>query len=198
MKHARITLAAVLALLAGLVGLAAGTGAAAAQAAVTNTTLTLTIANCEGCVVGLTSVMAADYEDLWSSKEKKVKNGEVSFKVPTDRTAGLSIGISPPWEAAVPYETMVALRYQGYAPGDKVSYSDVKDAKRASGCWAGTTADAATLKVVVKKVTVMGNMGPVKGSIAFAKTTQDYLQPMQRTWDGVLGSQDVFGCGPEA
>ena len=74
MKHARITLAAVLAVLAGLVGLAAGTGAASANAAATNTTLTLTIANCEGCVVGLTSVMAADYEDLWSSKEKKVKN----------------------------------------------------------------------------------------------------------------------------
>ena len=95
MKHARITLAAVLAVLAGLVGLAAGTGAASAKAAATNTTLTLTIANCEGCVVGLTSVMAADYEDLWSSKEKKVKSGEVTFKVPTDRTAGLSIARQP-------------------------------------------------------------------------------------------------------
>ena len=85
-----------------------------------------------------------------------------------------------------------------YAAGEKVSYSDISHAKKASGCWAGTTEDAATLKVVVKKVTVMGNMGPVKGSIAFAKTTQDYLPPMQPTWDGVLGSQDVFGCGPEA
>lgn len=198
MKHARITLAAVLAVLAGLVGLAAGTGAASAKAAATNTTLTLTIANCEGCVVGLTSVMAADYEDLWSSKEKKVKSGEVTFKVPIDRTAGLSIGVSPPWERAVPYQTMVALRYKGYSAGEKLSYSDISHAKKASGCWAGTTADAATLKIVVKKVTVMGNMGPVKGSIAFAKTTQDYLQPMQPTWNGVLGSQDVFGCGPGA
>ncbi len=43
----------------------------------------------------------------------------------------------------------------------------------------------------------MGHLGPVKGTIAFAKTTQDYLQPMQRTWDGVLGTQDLFGCGPE-
>ena len=119
MKHARITLAAVLAVLAGLVGLAAGTGAASAKAAATNTTLTLTIANCEGCVVGLTSVMAADYEDLWSSKEKKVKSGEVTFKVPIDRTAGLSIGVSPPWEGAVPYQTMVALRYKGYTAGEK-------------------------------------------------------------------------------
>jgi hypothetical protein len=36
----------------------------------------------------------------------------------------------------------------------------------------------------------------VKGSIAFAKNTQPYLQPMQRTYDGVLATQDVFGCGP--
>jgi hypothetical protein len=136
--------------------------------------------------------------DLWSSKEKKVKNGAVTFTVPTDRTAGLSIAVSPPGEGAVPYQTLVALRYTGFAPGAKSSYSDINSARRASGCWAGTTADAATLKIVVKKVTVMGNMGPVKGSIAFAKTTQQYLQPLQRVWDGVLGAQDVFGCGPEA
>lgn len=193
MLNVRTTLlAAALVAAVGLVATAPASNAAA------NTTLTLQIANCEGCVIGLTSVMAADYEDLWSSPEKKVKNGEVTFKVPADRTAGLSIGVEAPWEGAVPAHTIVAMRYKGYAVGDKVSYADIKTAKKASGCWAGTTDSAATLKVVVKKVTVMGNMGPVTGSIAFAKKTQPYLQPMQRTYDGVLATQDVFGCGPEA
>ena len=197
MKHVRTILATALMVTTGLFA-AVASGASAGAAPGQNTTLTLTIKNCEDCGVGLVSVMAADYEDLWQSPEKKVKNGEVTFKVPIDRTAGLSIAVSPPWETAVPYETMVALRYKGYAPGDKVSYSDINDAKKASGCWAGTTEAALTLKVVVKKVTVMGNMGPVNGSIAFAKTTQPYLQPMHPVWDGVLGSQDVFGCGPDA
>ena len=192
MKHLRTILATALIAAAGLVA----ASAPATNAAAANTTLTLKIASCEGCVIGLTSVMAADYEDLWSSKEKKVKNGEVTFKVPADRTAGLSIGVEAPWEGAVPAHTIVAMRYKGYAVGDKVSYADIKSAKKASGCWAGTTDSAATLKLVVKKVTVMGNMGPVTGSIAFAKKTQPYLQPMQRTFDGVLATQDVFGCGP--
>ena len=191
MKHLRTILAAALMTAVGLVAASSQTAHAAA-----NTTLTLKIPNCEGCVIGLTSVMASDYEDLWSSPEKKVKNGEVTFKVPADRTAGLSIGVAAPWEGAVPAHTIVALRYKGYDVGDKVSYSDIKTAKKASGCWAGTTESAATLKVIVKKVTVMGNLGPVKGSIAFAKNTQPYLQPMQRTYDGVLATQDVFGCGP--
>jgi hypothetical protein len=193
MLHVRTLLAAALMTAVGLVAVA-GTNASATSAP--NTTLTLKIANCEGCVIGLTSVMAADYEDLWSSPEKKVKNGEVTFKVPTDRTAGLSIGVEAPWEGAVPAHTIVALRYKGYGVGDKVSYSDIKTAKKASGCWAGTTETDATLKVVVKKVTVQGNMGPVTGSIAFTKLTQPYLQPMQPTPKGVLATQDVFGCGP--
>ena len=191
MKHLRTILAAALMTAVGLV--AAGS---TANAAPPITTLTLKIPNCEGCVIGLTSVMASDYEDLWSSPERKVLNGEVMFKVPADRTAGLSIGVAAPWEGAVPAHTIVALRYKGYAVDDKVSYSDIKTAKKASGCWAGTTEPEATLKVIVKKVTVMGNMGPVKGSIAFAKHTQPYLEPMQRTFDGVLAAQDVFGCGP--
>ena len=135
MKHVRTLLAAALVAAVGLVA----ASAPASNAAAANTTLTLKIANCEGCVIGLTSVMAADYEDLWSSKEKKVKNGEVTFKVPADRTAGLSIGVEAPWEGAVPAHTIVAMRYKGYAVGDKVSYSDIKPAKKASGCWAGTT-----------------------------------------------------------
>ena len=154
MLNVRTLLAAALVAAVGLVAAAPASNAAA------NTTLTLQIANCEGCVIGLTSVMAADYEDLWSSPEKKVKNGEVTFKVPADRTAGLSIGVEAPWEGAVPAHTIVAMRYKGYAVGDKVSYSDIKTAKKASGCWAGTTDSAATLKVVVKKVTGDGQHGP--------------------------------------
>jgi len=199
MFHARTVMTAVSMLAVGLAAAASASSAQAhpATAKAANTTVTIKVANCEGCQVYVSSVMAADYEDVWEGPDKSVRNGEVSFKVPTDRTAGMSIAIDTPWDGAVPYQTMVALRYKTFQPGDRVSYSQINDAKRASGCWAGTTAEAATIKVKAKKVTVMGHLGPVTGTIAFAKTTQDYLQPMQRTWDGVLGTQDLFGCGPE-
>ena len=188
MKHARITLAAVLAVLAGLVGLAAGTGAASAKAAATNTTLTLTIANCEGCVVGLTSVMAADYEDLWSSKgEGQERRGDLQGPDRPHRRAEHRRPARP-GKARCPTRPWSPSRYKGYTVGEKLSLLRHQPRQEGLGLLGRHDRhDAATLKIVVKKVTVMGNMGPVKGSIAFAKTTQDYLQPMQPTWNGVLG-----------
>jgi hypothetical protein len=41
---------------------------------------------------------------------------------------------------------------------------------------------------------VRGVKKEVDGSIAFVPTTQSWLQPMRRGWDGVLGSQDVTIC----
>jgi hypothetical protein len=35
----------------------------------------------------------------------------------------------------------------------------------------------------------------VRGTIAFASVTQDWMVPMRDVWDGVMGSQDVNVCG---
>jgi hypothetical protein len=48
--------------------------------------------------------------------------------------------------------------------------------------------------LVVEEVEVDGVHGQVPGSIAFVPTTQSWLAPMRRVWDGVLGSQDVNIC----
>ena len=61
-----------------------------ASGAAASTTVTIKIANCEGCKVFPISIMAADpRRRRGSATEKMVKDGEVTFKVPTDRTAGL-------------------------------------------------------------------------------------------------------------
>ena len=135
MFHARTVMTAVSMLAVGLVAAASASSAQAhpATAKAANTTVTIKVANCEGCQVYVSSVMAADYEDVWEGPGKSVRNGEVSFKVPTDRTAGMSIAIDTPWDGAVPYQTLVALRYKGFKPGDQVSYSEINDATRASG-----------------------------------------------------------------
>ena len=40
--------------------------------------------------------------------------------------------------------------------------------------------------------------GRVDGTIAFASTTEGWLQPMRRTYRGVLASQDVNVGGPRS
>ena len=51
-----------------------------------------------------------------------------------------------------------------------------------------------TVPIVVEEVEVDGVHGRVPGSIAFVPTTSSWLPPMRRTFDGVLGSQDVNIC----
>ena len=164
----------------------------AADAAAT-TTLTLKFPTCEGCTVGVASFVLGT-DDAWSAKAKKVKDGVVRFAVPTDRTDGLSITVRAPWEGATGYVTNVALRYKGQQPGDKVGFVAARASSKASGCWAGTTQDAATIRVKVRKVQVEGYGGKVPGSIAWATVTQDWLRPLVDTWHGVVGTQDVMPC----
>jgi hypothetical protein len=131
MTHVRTTLAATVAALASTVGLA---GAAPASAPATDgptTAVTLDVKNCDGCVVELSSVMRTDWQDVWVSPERKVRNGRVTFRVPTERTRGLSIAIDTPWATRLAHQTMVALRYRGYDAGDRVRFADIRDQRRA-------------------------------------------------------------------
>jgi hypothetical protein len=65
---------------------------------------------------------------------------------------------------------------------------------RASACWEGVRSREVVVPLVVEKVRVRGQKKEVDGSIAFVPTTQSWLAPMRRVWDGVLGSQDVNIC----
>ncbi|MBA3783736.1 MAG: hypothetical protein H0X12_18050 [Nocardioides sp.] len=175
------------------------TGAASAQvptAEAATTQLTIRVVGCEACEVGLTSVLdtGAEMPDVWSKPSRRVKDGKVTFTVPTDRTAGLSIPISAPWEGSTGYVALASLRYAGAEVGDKVAFRTAREQRHASGCWAGTTAETATLRLKVRRVTVDGNLGPTPGVMAWAARTQPYLDPMERVWHGVMGTQDATFC----
>ena len=162
------------------------------------TQLTLEMPGCDGCTVGVASYLYGTGSDaplIWDdAKPKKVVDGEVTFAVPTDRTEGLSITVRAPWEGATGYVTNVVLRYKGEQTGDRVGFKAARAAKRATSCWAGTTEDADTIKVVARKVTVAGYGTQVPGTIAYAKVTQDWLRPLVNTFHGVVGTQDLMPC----
>jgi hypothetical protein len=186
------------ALLAG--SLAATAPSAHAQVqdrAAARTTLTFTVDDCEGCEVQLVnarSTLDADVVHVWQSQAKEVRDGQVTFRVATRRTWGMSVTVRAPWEGHTGYATTVAWRYNGEGVGDTVTLEEAVTKRKASACWEGVRRREVTVPLVVEKVRVDGVHKEVDGSIAFVPTTQSWLPPMREVWDGVLGSQDVNIC----
>jgi hypothetical protein len=170
-----------------------GQAVPARDTAVPTTQLTLEIADCEGCVISLVSYVYGS-TDFWNSKSRKVEDGSVTFAVPTARTLGVSMQVRTPWEGGTGFVTNVVLRYQGFQTGDRIGFRPARASKRATACWAGTTEDAVTMRVKVRRVQVRGDGGKVPGSIAWAPVTQDWLRPLVNTWRGVVGTQDAMPC----
>lgn len=207
MTHCTTALARTAAL-AGAALLAGSLGSVPAQAqpaqaqsedrsAAARTTLTFTVDDCEGCEVQLVnarSTLDADVVHVWQSRTKEVRDGEVTFTIPARRTWGMSATVVAPWEGFTGYRTTVAWRYNGERVGDTVTLDEAVTKTKASACWEGVRSREVVVPLVVEKVRVRGQKKEVDGSIAFVPTTQSWLAPMRRVWDGVLGSQDVNIC----
>ena len=167
------------------------------RSAAARTTLTFAVDDCEGCEVQLVnarSTLDADVVHVWESQTKEVRDGEVTFRIPTRRTWGMSATVVAPWEGHTGYVTTVAWRYNGEGVGDSITLEEAVTKTKASACWEGVRSRAVTVPLVVEKVRVRGVRKEVDGSIAFVSTTQSWLPPMRAVWDGVLGSQDVNIC----
>jgi hypothetical protein len=197
-RRAAATLALTLAATLGATGTtSAGHAVAQDRAAAKRTTLTFEVADCEGCRFRLTqgvSTLDADEPRIWTSRERRVEDGRVTFRPLTRRTHALSVTVVAPWEGHTGYLTTVAWRYAGKSVGDPVTLEQAVTKDHASACWEGTRRRRLTIPVVVAEVEVDGVHERVPGSIAFVPTTQSWLPPMREAWDGVLGSQDVNIC----
>lgn len=190
---------AALALSLGLLATGPATADAPERAAVAKTTITFEMPGCDGCEVSLTQGRWDRHAKwgvrVWDTGQRTVEDGTVSFTVPTKHTKGMSMTVIAPWEGHTGYLTTVAFRYGGKQAGDEVGFHEARSKTMASACWAGTKADEVTIPVTVRKVWVEGVRHRVRGSIAYASTTQDWMVPMRQVWDGVMGSQDVNICG---
>ena len=168
-----------------------------ARAAQPRTAITFAVDDCEGCEIQLTnarSTLDADVVHVWQSRTRTVEDGRVTFRIPTRRTWGMSVTVKAPGEGHTGYATTLAWRYNGMRVGDPITLEQAVTTKKASACWEGVRSRQVTVPIVVEKVRVQGVHEEVDGSIAFASTTQSWLNPMREVWDGVLGSQEVNIC----
>jgi hypothetical protein len=199
-RRLAVALAATAALTAGT----AAAGAAPTEAATSvaraghpTTTLTFEMPGCDGCVVRLHQGREGkdpSHPTAWDSKEKKVADEQVRYRIQSRHTQGLSMTVVAPWEGRTGYLTTVAFRYGHEQVGDEVTFREARRKKWASACWEGTRRNAVTIPVVVREVMVQGVKKRVKGSIAYLPTTQAWLPPMREVRRGVLGSQEINTC----
>ncbi|GAA4716951.1 hypothetical protein [Nocardioides conyzicola] len=166
-----------------------------ARPATPRTHLTLRVTGCEGCHIGLTQALNGR-RNVWQAKGRTVKDGSVSWNIPTSRTHGLSITVIAPWDGGAGYVPTVAFRYAGERVGDRVTNAIAKQKKRASACWAGTESDKATLRITVVHARSTNPPGdPIRTPRAFTSVTQRWETPMERAWHGISGTQDATYCG---
>jgi hypothetical protein len=163
------------------------------------TVVTILAPHCNGCSFsinqGIWDDTAPDGVRYWNGPSGTVRHGKLKLRVPSEHLRGASIAMTAPWEGRTGYTTTVAMRYAGHRVGDRVTVREARAARRATACFAGTDARALTLRLTTKRVPVEGTRGRTPGTLAYVKSTQEWLSPMRRTYHGVLGSQDLDVCG---
>lgn len=192
--------AAVLALAGGLTATLTsitGTTATARPAAEepTGTTrVVLQVLGCDGCSLQAHSYPEDQTDEAWSSPGRKVRDGRVRFRVPTDLTSGMTVSVTAPWERHVGAVSNVVFRYRGQQPGDRVTRQEARAARRGSACFPGTVAPRIELRVRVIRAHFPGVGGPATAPAAYTVVSQPTAGNWDRVHDGFLGSQDLIPC----
>ncbi len=192
MKRIWVVAAAVVAILVP----GAATPAQAGDVVPGRTTITMRVADCEGCTIRPTlSRIDADGKAVgYYPKAVTVRNGVAVMRVPTAKTPGMSFLISGPSLESINAAPVVVVQYKGYKPGSIVTKAQAKAAKQASGCWVGTSQSQVTLSVAT--ATVLMPTFPPDGTKT--RVTLGWLVPTAKapgnfgqTFKGVIATQDA-------
>lgn len=167
-----------------------------------STIVRLVVRHCEGCTVGVqrgllnepaTTVFPATPE-YWNGPSAKVRNGMAILSIPTAYTAGSSFTLSAPWEGKTEAMTNIALGGIGGA-GRTLTPNQAQARKRATACWAGTTASSTTINVSVARRTMPGQGNkPAAFAIAWASPSVAVIGRLSSTVHGMLANQDMYFC----
>ena len=146
------------------------------------TTITLEIRGCDACVVQ-PMLLRTDADGKlanYTGDKVTVQGGVAVMMVPTDDTPGMSFLLAGPGQAGIDAQPVLVIQYRGYRPGTVVTRAEAKAAKKASGCWLGTSASRITLRA--RATTVRLPMFPPDGTTTPIKTA--WLVPTAKAVGG--------------
>lgn len=162
-----------------------------------STTITMVVADCEGCTVQpvLERIDADGMSQSYSGATITVRNGTAILRVPTSKTPGMSFRIDGPRREDINAGPVIVTQYKGFPPGTVVTPAQARRAKQASGCWVGTSASNVTIEV--RTMTVVMPKFPPDGS-GTTRVTTGWLVPtakapgnFDKTYKGVIAVQDI-------
>jgi hypothetical protein len=161
--------------------------------------ITINVGGCEGCIFTAASLWlspSGEYRS-WRANPRRVRDGQLSVSVPQARTRGLHFQVRDPSEIPTDYMTYVAMRYRGLEVGKPVTNAQAAEARRAFGCWKGTTRESATLAVRVTRFPYRNMAGDSGKAIRpFMKSGKKTTGTSSKTFRGALGAQDSYiVCG---
>jgi hypothetical protein len=167
-------------------------GAAKAPA---RTALRLHFTGCDHCTVQLQQALNGRL-NVWTSKPQRIGSDHVAvFHPRTARTRGLSFVLRAPWEGNTGAVTNIVTRYAGHPVDSVVGRDGARHARKAEGCWAGTTLDRVRLDFHVARVAAKTLDGqPTQTPLVYATHTMSSWKPMVKTFKGTIGNQDAFYC----
>jgi hypothetical protein len=193
MTRVRAALIGIVAVPALLMSVLVAPTSAAASA---RTTITMKVSNCEGCTIQpvLERTDADGVMSTYAGKTVTVKDGVAVMRVPTWTTPGMSFRLSGTTREDINAAPVVVVQYKGYKPGSVVTKAQARKAKRASGCWAGTSASRVTLRL--RTMTVLMPSFPDETTTTRVKTgwlvpTADAPGNFGQATKGVIAVQDI-------
>jgi hypothetical protein len=132
----------------------------------------------------------------WHSRNKTVRHGQVSFRVRTWRTMGMSFAVTPRWlEGAGIWQPYAVVRYAQTRTGRLITTAVAAKKKRASGCWAGTLRRRVDMVVRVRPFIAPDAVGePGTWARVWMRRMRHNWPPSIKTFHGSIGSQDFLVC----
>ncbi len=167
-----------------------------------STLVRFVVRNCEGCTIGVQRGLANEpattvvptQPDYWNGPTAKVRNGLAMLSVPTAVTSGMSFTLSAPWEGDTEAITNIVLGGAGPV-GRTFTTNQAENRKRATACWAGTTASSTTINVSVARRTMKGAMDKSEVfAVAWASPSVAVIGRLSPTVSGMLANQDMYFC----
>lgn len=103
--------------------------------------------DCEGCLVTAAQTDEAGGQQDWTAT---ITDSVAQLELPTPNTYGMYLTVKGTTNGVENgSQQLVLLAPEGIKPGQPVEASDLRDAKAAGVCWAGTTLDTAVLRMQI-------------------------------------------------
>jgi hypothetical protein len=173
---------------------------------VPTTVLTLAVDSCNGCQIFLVQSLkhASGRWTTWTSSGKTITAGQVKFKVPTQRTHGMSMFLQAPWQTGGNSAPVAVVRYRNTTVGQTIPNRIARHKRYATGCWAGTSARRVTIAMRVVGFPMRQNDGSPGVSARVWFTRMHAIRPLASSYRGshrwvpsprgFLSAQDYFSC----